>query len=253
MISFVRTILTILVTAIETVVLTTVVLIAALLRVPRRAGGLFDRIPRIWSGVILAMAGVRVRVHGLERLRTLEGVASDKEIKGPYIFAANHVSLFDIPTLVNALPQHYFVAKSELFKIPVFGTGIRAVGTIPIERDNRKAAFGAYTVAADRIRNGSSVVVFPEGTRGTSYPIRPFKKGPFVLAIQAGVPIIPCLVHGTIEVLPKKTFRIRPGTVHLHLLDPVPTAGFTYDQRDTLADVVHERLSTAMNTLYLNR
>jgi 1-acyl-sn-glycerol-3-phosphate acyltransferase len=242
MISFVRTILTIVVAAVMTLILGTTVLVAAALGVKDREGGLYAVAPRLWSRSILWAAGVKVRVHGMKHVST----------PGPFIFTCNHVSLFDIPALVLTLPRHYFVAKSELFKIPVFGPGIRAVGTIPIERTNQKAAFGSYKVAAERIRGGRSVIVFPEGTRGTSYPIRPFKKGPFVLAVEAGVPIIPCLVHGTIEVLPKKTFRIRSGWVDVHLLEPVPTAGYSYDDRNALAEIVHDRMATAMNTLYLN-
>lgn len=242
MLSFLRTVLTILVVLVATPILATIVVIGAALRIPHRQGGMFDRIPRVWCQLILRAAGVDVVVHGRERIAK----------GGTFIFAANHVSLFDIPALVQALPQHYFVAKSELFKVPAFGPGIRAVGTIPIERNNQKSAFGSYTVAAERIRNGSSVVVFPEGTRGTSYPVRPFKKGPFVLAVQAGVPIVPCLVHGTIEILPKKSLLMHSGTVHVHVLEPVPTAGLTYEDRDALATTVHDRMATAMTTLYHN-
>lgn len=238
--SFFRTVLTAIVVVVMTTILGTIVIIGALLRIPHRDGGLFDRMGRLWSRSLLWASGVRVQVHGRDRI--VEGQ--------PYIFASNHVSHFDILALVVALPQHYFVAKSELFKIPIFGPAIRAVGTIPIERTNQKAAFSSYTIAANRIRGGSSVVVFPEGTRGMSYPIRPFKKGPFVLAIQAGVPIVPCLVYGTIGVLPKKSLRIHPAHVTVHLLDPVPTAGLSYDERDQLADTVHSHMAEAMTALY---
>lgn len=232
-----RTVFTVLVAVVLTVVFATIVLVAALLRVPDAGPrGLYARIPRAWSRAILWAAGVRVRLHGLERLRA----------GGPFIFTSNHVSLFDIPALVSVLPRHYFVAKAELFRIPVFGAGIRAVGTIPIERENRKAAFVAYDVAAERIRRGASVIVFPEGTRGTSYPIRPFRKGPFVLAVKAGVPVVPCVVHGTIEVLPKKSLRIHPGTVDVHVLEPVPTAELDYDDRDALAHAVRDRMISAL-------
>ena len=241
MIAALRTVLTILVSIVLTTVFALIVLIAALLRVPHRPGGIYDVIPRLWSRAILGAAGVTVRVHGRENL-----------VDGPAIFTCNHVSLFDIPALVTSLPQHYFVAKSELFRIPVFGAGIRAVGTIPIERENRKAAFDSYDVAAGRIRGGSSVVVFPEGTRGHSYPVRPFKKGPFVLAIKAGVPIVPCIVHGTIEILPKKSLLIHSGHVDLHILQPVPTAGLDYSDREQLARDIHERMATAMRDLYPN-
>jgi 1-acyl-sn-glycerol-3-phosphate acyltransferase len=242
MISFVRTLLTLVTALVLTIILGGLVVIAAALGVPRRPGGIYERLPRLWCRALLWSAGVKVVAHGVERYQDGK----------PYVFTSNHVSLFDIPALAGALPAHNFLAKSELFRIPFFGPGIRPLGTIPIERENRKAAFGAYNVAAERIKSGSSVVVFPEGTRGTAYPIRPFKKGPFVLAIQAGVPIVPCVVHGTINVLPKKTFRVRPGRVDVHLLEAVPTTGYSYEQRDVLATLVHDRMELAMQSLYLH-
>lgn len=238
-----RTVFTLVVAALATLVLATLVLVASLLRIPDRgARSIYARAPRAWCRAILWAAGVRVRVHGLAHATGT----------GPAVFTSNHVSLFDIPALVTALPRHYFVAKAELFRIPLFGPGIRAVGTIPIERENRKAAFGAYDVAAGRIRAGASVTVFPEGTRGTSYAIRPFKKGPFVLAIRAGAPIVPCLVHGTIGVLPKRSFGIHAGPVDVHVLEPIPTAGLGYEDREALADLVRARMAAAMTTLYPN-
>jgi 1-acyl-sn-glycerol-3-phosphate acyltransferase len=239
MIALFRTALTIIVAVVLTVVFAAIVIVAALLGVKDRAGGLYDRIPRLWSRAILWAAGARVTLEGTEHLRG----------GGPFIFTCNHVSLFDIPALVGSLPRHYFVAKAELFKIPVFGPGIRAVGTIPIQRENQKAAFGSYDEAARRIRAGSSVVVFPEGTRGKAYPVRPFKKGPFVLAVKAGVPIVPCVVHGTIEILPKKALLIRPGHITVRLLEPVPTAGLDYDDRNALAQTVHDRMAVAMDDI----
>jgi 1-acyl-sn-glycerol-3-phosphate acyltransferase len=189
MISFLRTILTIVTAFIVTLFLGGAVVIAGLFGLKDDPGGLFDNAPRWWSKTILWAAGVKVRVHGIENGSRPE----------PHIFASNHVSWFDVAALASVLPRYKFVAKAELFKVPVFGRAMRAAGMIEIQRENRKAAFGAYEIAADRIREGNSVVVFPEGTRGRAYPLRPFKKGPFVLAIAAGVPIVPVIVHGTIE------------------------------------------------------
>jgi 1-acyl-sn-glycerol-3-phosphate acyltransferase len=168
----------------------------------------------------------------------------------PRIYVANHVSWFDVLALAASLPRYNFVAKAELFSVPIFGHGALAVGTIPIERDNRKAAFESYKVAAERIRAGSSVVVYPEGTRGKSYALRPFKKGPFVLAVAAGVPIVPTIVHGSIEVLPRGSFNVRAGTIDIHFLEPVPTAGLTYADRDRLMRTVYERMAAGMRELY---
>lgn len=243
MISLIRTIFTMLVLAVLTIVFAAILILAALVGVPNRRGSLYDILPRAWARATLWASGVRVRVHGLEKL----------EPQGTYIFICNHVSLFDIPALVARLPRNNFVAKAELFKIPVFGSGIRVLGTVPIERENQKAAFGSYDVAAARIRDGSSVVVFPEGTRGTEYAIRRFKKGPFVLAIKAGAPIVPVVVFGTLEILPKGRIFMHPGVVDVYLLDQIPTAGMDYQRRDELAGTVHDEMELFMNGLYLNR
>lgn len=238
--SLIRTILLLLAAAIATPVLGGIVILAALIRVRDRPGGVYDKIPRWWSWCMLKGAGVKVRVHGRENLRPGE----------PVVFAANHVSWFDVPALASTLPRYKFVAKAELFKVPVFGGGIRAAGMIEIHRDNRKAAFGAYDLAAQSIRSGNSVVVFPEGTRGRDYRLRPFKKGPFVLAVSAQVPIVPVIIHGTIEVLKRDSFWVHPGTVDVHLLEPVPTEGVDYDHREVLMAAVRGRMAEAMRELY---
>lgn len=240
MISFMRTVMVLLTAAIATPVLGAIVVSAALLGVEDKPGGIYDKIPRWWSRAVLWAGGVKIRVHGWENTGSGE----------PRVFAANHVSWFDVPALASTLPRYKFVAKAELFKVPVFGQGIRAAGMIEIQRDNRKAAFGAYDVAAQKIRSGNSVVVFPEGTRGHSYQLRPFKKGPFVLAIAAGVPIVPVILHGTIEVLKRDSMWAHPGTVDIHLLEPVMTDGTDYDHREVLMATVRGRMEKAMRDLY---
>lgn len=240
MISLFRTVMILVTAAVVTTVLGFIIIPAALLGVPDKPGGIYDKVPRWWSRAVLWAGGVRLRVHGWEN-------AGDGE---PRIFAANHVSWFDVPALASILPRYKFVAKAELFKVPMFGRGIRAAGMIEIQRDNRKAAFGAYDIAKQSIQAGNSVVVFPEGTRGHTYALRPFKKGPFVLAIAAGVPIVPVILHGTIEVLRRGSFRAHPGTVDIHLLEPVATAGFDYDHRQALMTKVRGRMADAMRELY---
>jgi len=213
-----------------------VVIAAGLLGVRNRPGGLYDWVPRRWSRIALWSAGIRLVLHGDEALR--RGT--------PRVFASNHVSWYDIFTLLAILPRYRFVAKAELFKIPLFGPAARRAGTIPIQRENRKAAFQAYEEAAREIRAGSSVVVCPEGTRGDSYALRPFKKGPFVLAIAAGAPVVPVVVYGAREIQPKGSFAVRSGTVHVHFLEEIPTTGLSYDDRDELADECWRRMAAAM-------
>jgi 1-acyl-sn-glycerol-3-phosphate acyltransferase len=240
MISFIRTILLYVTAFFATLILGSIVILAPLFGVKDKPGGLFDKAPRWWSTVILWAVGIKVRVHGMENLRSGE----------PHIFASNHVSWFDVPALAKILPHYKFVAKAELFKVPIFGPGMRAAGMIEIQRENRKAAFGAYDIAAERIRGGASVVVFPEGTRGHAYPLRPFKKGPFVLAIAAGVPIVPIIVHGTIEIMRKGSLWVQPGTIDVHLLEPVTTSGVDYEHREALMQTVRTRMANTMRDIY---
>lgn len=235
-----RTLLAALTLVVLTTVLGGVVIVARLLGVKDGPGTVYERLPRLWARGILGVSGIRVVIHNPERARTGE----------PRIYASNHVSWYDVLVLVAHLPRYSFVAKAELFRVPVFGAAARAIGTIPIDRENRAAAFQSYEEAAEKIRDGRSVVVFPEGTRGRTYAVRPFKKGPFVLAIAAGVPVVPTLVHGTLEALPRGSLWLRAGRVDVHLLEPVETAGFGYDAREALAERVHDRLAGALADRY---
>jgi 1-acyl-sn-glycerol-3-phosphate acyltransferase len=223
-----------------TVVCGGVVIVARLLGVPDGPGTVYERAPRFWARTLLALSGTRVVVHGAERAATGEA----------RIFASNHVSWYDVLVLVAYLPRYSFVAKAELFRVPLFGAAARAVGTVPIERDNRRAAFQSYDEAAARIRTGRNVVVFPEGTRGTGYGLRPFKKGPFVLAVASGVPVVPTVLHGTVEVLPRGSLWLRGGQVDVHLLEPVDVAGLSYDDRDTLGHAVYARMAALLRDAY---
>jgi 1-acyl-sn-glycerol-3-phosphate acyltransferase len=240
MIALFRTIMLALTALVATFFLGLTVIIAGLFGVKHKRDSIYDKVPRWWSTAVLWAVGVKVRVHGMEKISGQE----------PRIFASNHVSWFDVPALAKVLPRYKFVAKAELFKVPIFGPAMRSAGMIEIQRENRKAAFGAYEVAAERIQAGNSVVVFPEGTRGHAYPLRPFKKGPFVLAIAAGVPIVPIIVHGTIEIMRKGSLLAHPGTIDIHLLEPVSTSSVDYEHREVLMQTVRARMADAMRDLY---
>lgn len=231
-----RTIITVGTMLLLTPIFGTVVTVAGLLGVRNRPGGIYDRAPRLWARIALKLAGVRLVIHGGEQLQASHA----------RVFVSNHVSWYDIFTLLAILPRYRFVAKAELFRIPFFGPAARRAGTIPIQRENRKAAFQAYEEAAREIRGGASVVVCPEGTRGESYALRPFKKGPFVLAIAAQAPVVPMALHGTREVQAKGSFVIRPGTVHVHFLREIPTTGMNYEDRDRLAEACWKQMAEAL-------
>ncbi|HEV8495962.1 MAG TPA: lysophospholipid acyltransferase family protein [Gemmatimonadaceae bacterium] len=229
-----------LVALVMTLILGPVVVIARLFRAPQGPNSIYSRSVRLWARSIDWAAGVRLRVHGTEHLEGLNGA----------VFIANHVSWFDITVLARAVPWCSFIAKSELRRIPLFGFAAECVGIVFLDRDNRKQAFESYKMAAKEVQLGRSIVVCPEGTRGLDYHLRPFKKGPFVLAIASQTPIIPTIVFGAREVLAKGSFAIRSGTIDLHFLPPVETAGYDYDDRGALMTTVWTNMADAMQSLY---
>jgi 1-acyl-sn-glycerol-3-phosphate acyltransferase len=229
-----------LVALIMTATLGPLVVIARLLGVKQGPDSIYARSIRRWARAINWAAGVKVQVHGRAHLESASGA----------VFISNHVSWFDIFALASEVPWCSFIAKSELRRIPVFGFAAECAGIVFLERDNRKQAFEQYKVAAAEVQRGRAIIVCPEGTRGQDYHLRPFKKGPFVLAIAAQSPIIPTLVYGTREVMPKGTFWVRSGTVHLHFLAPVPTQGLAYDDRSELMSVVWNQIADEMRSAY---
>ena len=209
---------------IATLTIASAVVIAGLLGVRDHLGSIYDWAPRAWSRIILRAAGVRVVIHGDEHRRGER-----------HIFVANHTSWFDVFALSAHLRWFKFVAKAELFRIPLFGPAMRYAGMISIERANQSRARASISQAGRAIHEGASVILFPEGTRGRSYTVRPFKKGAFVLAIESQAPVVPVAIHGTMAVQRKGSFLIHPGRIDIHFLPPIHTDGRAYDDRDLLA------------------
>jgi 1-acyl-sn-glycerol-3-phosphate acyltransferase len=195
---------------------------------------------RTWARSMCWAAGVRVVVHGAEHIVPGRGT----------VYASNHVSWFDICAIASVLPRYTFVAKAELRRVPIFGWGAEACGVVFLERENRASAFEAYRSVAKKVAEGLSVIVYPEGTRGDSYTLRPFKKGPFVLAIAAKAPVVPVAVVGTREILRKGAWRVQPGVVHVHLLPPVETTGCDHDHRHELMRTVWQRIADTLCGVY---
>ena len=220
-----------------TIFLAPIAVIASLLGFHDERGGAVQQwCMRTWARTLCAAAGVKVVLHGAEHIS--KGVGT--------VYASNHVSWYDIFAIASVLPRYTFVAKEELRRIPIFGWGAEGAGVVFLSRDNRKSAFEAYETVAKKIAQGLNVVVCPEGTRGDDYQLRAFKKGPFVLAIAAGAPVVPVIVYGAREVMPKGSFRVRAGTVHVRLLEPVPTTGYDYEHRHDLMRVVWDRMAGAL-------
>ncbi|HEY2855356.1 MAG TPA: lysophospholipid acyltransferase family protein [Gemmatimonadaceae bacterium] len=223
-----------------TAVLAPVVIVARLLGRKEGPRSIYAWATRTWARSVLRAAGARARLHNPELISSEKGA----------VYISNHVSWFDVFVLAAELPRYSFIAKSELRKIPLFGYGAEAAGIVFLDRDNRKAAFESYKLAAKEVERGRSIVVFPEGTRGYDYHLRPFKKGPFVLAIASQCPIIPTIVHGSREVMAKGSFLVRRGDIDVHFLDPIETKGLTYDDRAELMMRVWTRMANSMRDLY---
>jgi len=165
----------------------------------------------------------------------------------PCIYVANHQSQFDIPALVLAMPTDFrIVAKRELLYIPIFGWALWLAGFIFIDRTDREKAIRRLDRTVRIVRRGVSVVVFAEGTRSPDGRLLPFKKGGFVLALQAGVPVVPVSIRGGREVLPKGSLRVRPGTIEVLFGAPVLTTDYSLDTKDALIATVRERIGEGL-------
>ena len=201
-----------------------------------RDGNAPHLVARAWARSILFVSGIHVHVNGLENLN----------VEDSCILMPNHQSNFDIPVLLGCLPvQFRWLAKAELFKIPIFGRGMRGCGYISIDRSNRKSAFQSLNEAATKIRNGVSVLIFPEGTRSWDGKIRPFKKGGFVLSVDAGVPIVPIVIFDTRAIMPKGRLLIRRRSVRMDILAPIHTSGYTRKTKDDLMNTVRNTICNA--------
>ncbi|MBW3660326.1 MAG: 1-acyl-sn-glycerol-3-phosphate acyltransferase [Gemmatimonadetes bacterium] len=198
-------------------------------------GDLYLRYARIWSRSILALLGIDLAVDGRDRL----------DPGGTYLFMSNHSSTFDIFALFVATEHRLrMVAKRGLFFIPIFGWSLWMCGFIPIDRSNRERAIRSLEKAGGRIRSGISVLVFPEGTRSRTGKLMRFKKGVFVLALEAGVPVVPVVVLGTDAIMEKGSIEVRQGTVTVRFGAPIPTDGLDVEggERDRLMARVREAM-----------
>ena len=184
-----------------------------------------------WLG--LRLAGVRYRVVGRQNV--------DPEQN--YVFMPNHQSNLDPSVVMLAIGRDLrFMAKASLFRIPVLGQAMLGGGFVPVQRDVREKAVAAVEEAAGELRRGHDFLIFPEGTRSPDGRLLPLKKGPFILAIRAQVPIVPVAVRGTSALWPKGSMKIRSGAVTVEILDPIPTEGLETDSRHAIRDLVQGRL-----------
>lgn len=200
--------------------------------------------PARWGALLLRTAGVRAVWEHPEHLG--QGRAQ--------ILVANHQSWFDVFALAGTLPVRYsFVGKKELAGIPVFGTAWARVGHYAVDRSDYKASMASLRKVGDRMKaEGATLVIFPEGTRSPTGELARFKKGAFVLAIEAQVPIVPVAVVGSRRVLPRGGFRVAPGRITIRAAPPISTMGMTMADRDKLARMAQEAVAGLMGQARLD-
>jgi 1-acyl-sn-glycerol-3-phosphate acyltransferase len=191
-----------------------------------------------WARGILRVCGVKVLVSGKENL--------DPAV--PRIYVCNHQSYFDIFALLAHLPVHFkFVLKEELMRIPLLGTAMRGARYIGIDRQDPRKALKGMAEAAERIREGASILIFPEGTRSLDGELQPFKPGGFHLALKARCDILPLAILNSRLIVPKGSLRIRKGTVEMRIGNPIPLEGYSKKNMPLLMDRVWEAMRRLMN------
>jgi len=194
-----------------------------------------------WAGVrgvmfFVRAVGVRVRVAGAERIPP-----------GTCLFVANHTSSADAPAVVGAIPRRIAILlKKSLFNYPIVGQAFHLAHFIPVERSKRDSAIESVEKAIEAMRTGQSFLIYPEGTRSPDGRLQEFKKGAVVMAIKAGVPIVPIVCSGAHRVMEKRSLVIHPGEILVEFLEPIDTSKYTFEERERLNELVHDAMAAAL-------
>ena len=201
------------------------------------------KLSKIWAQWVIWSTGIQYNVTGLENL----------EQENKYIFMSNHESALDILLGVACIPYKIvFLAKKELFRIPVFGWAMQAAGMIKIDRQNPERARKSVDEAVHTLIHSSfSTLIYPEGTRSETGDLLPFKKGGFILAIRSQLPIVPVTIIGAGEVLSKGSFTINQGQIKIIISKPIPTRNLEVNNKEELIEscrnTIMKNLSGTLN------
>jgi 1-acyl-sn-glycerol-3-phosphate acyltransferase len=197
--------------------------------------------PLYWGGVrgvvfLVRLVGGKMRIKGRERIPP-----------GACLFVANHTSTLDAPAVVGAIPRRVAILlKESLYKWPIAGQAFTLAGFIPVKRSERESAIASVEKATESIRAGQSFLIYPEGTRSPDGRLQPFKKGAVVMAIKAGVSIVPIACSGAHKVMRKRSLRIYPGEILVEFLEPIDASKYSFEERDTLNDRVHDEMAAGL-------
>jgi 1-acyl-sn-glycerol-3-phosphate acyltransferase len=200
-----------------------------------------DPDPIYWAGVkglmfFVRAVGVKVCVEGLERIP-----------QGVCLFAANHTSSADAPAIVGAISRRIAILlKESLFKWPIVGQVFWSAHFISVNRGDRDAAIASVEKATEALKAGQSFLIYPEGTRSPDGRLQEFKKGAVVMAIKAGVPIVPVVCSGAHRVMVKRSLVIHPGEIVVEFLPPIDASKYSFEERDALNQRVHDAMAAAL-------
>ncbi len=200
-----------------------------------------DPDPLYWAGIkgvmfFVRAVGVRVRVKGIEHIP-----------QGVCLFAANHTSSADAPAIVGAIPRRVAVLlKASLFRWPIVGQAFRSAHFIPVHRGARDSAVASVEKATEAMKAGQSFLIYPEGTRSPDGRLQEFKKGAAMMAIKAGVPIVPMVCSGAHRIMEKRSLVIHPGEIVVEFLEPIDASQYSLEERDALNQKVHDAMAAAL-------
>jgi len=197
-----------------------------------------NAVERAWARALLAVSGVKVKIEGLEKITN----------DGSYVFVSNHLSYMDTPVALASIPVRFrFLAKRGLFQIPFLGWHLGRAGHIRVPREDARAAVKTMTLAAQVVRDeGISLLIFPEGGRSRNGEMGAFKEGAALIALRAGVPLVPVGLKGTREVLPFGSGNIRRGLVKMRIGDPIPTREASERDRMRLTEEARQRIAALL-------
>jgi 1-acyl-sn-glycerol-3-phosphate acyltransferase len=199
-----------------------------------RKGRAVHRYARLWGKIALLANRVKVKLEGIENIQG----------EGPYIFMSNHQGYYDVFALLGRLPfQFKWLVKKELFSIPFLGWTMAAAGYINLDREGTRKTVEAMNQAAQKIQEGMSILIFPEGSRSPDGSIQPFKKGGFNLAIKSRIPIVPIAITGTREIMPKGKLTAAAGQIRIQIGHPIPTQSYSLKEREALIRKVNQAIS----------
>ena len=194
-----------------------------------------------WAGVcgvmfLVRAVGVRVRIAGTERIPS-----------GTCLFIANHTSTVDAPAVVGAIPRRIAILlKQSLFRYPIVGQAFHLAHFIPVDRSKQESAIASLEKAIEAMRGGQSFLIYPEGTRSPDGRLQEFKKGAVVMAIKAGVPIVPIACSGAHHIMRKRSLEIHPGKILVEFLVPIDASQYTFEEREQLNAAVHDALAAGL-------